>query len=1205
MEILNKLNLASNEIFVGPGTGKVLMPVPANGATETLATISNINTHKFTSGININDKSFITSSIGNGELKVLHRNGNSVSNNGFIVRTVDVDNSSIHRLELLTTDGYSSYQYNFPLKNGNVVLDSDLTSKADVSSVYTKDEADNRFLQHIYASLANDSKGNIIDESNTAVGKLEYNQSGTLFFKFGNSGSTFLAGDDSGMYTQYKDQLDANTTYRVDFPKKSGVLATIEDLGGINSFFSDALDAQGERIEALEDAPTPTLSNTEGDLTVTTSANIYGFYGTLKMFGITGGNIDIKELSAKNRADTSSTNASMSVWARILKNVNNTWVVAAQSKTSHKWSEAGASEFVNFEMQPVSGVGISAYEKVAIVFVDAENAPATSSNGQFSFSVAAGLGGGALVSALASTPTATASSASVTPIFKFKYFQFGDTEETLKLTGGTLTGALKTPTPAAGTNNTTVATTAFVNTALADYVKTEDIPEVDSTKFLNIDYPGYTQEVAGPVKFYPTRGTLGPSDSRFVSIEKAEDDANSPKLVMSSYDGETTRLIEFKPGTNSILNSVQTLDGEIPPPFVTTFSAELKLPEKSGTLALTSDIPDVSSYATKSYVDEKSADFIQKEFSGIQTITSDLEFKGYVLVDNLILDELEIESLTASSKVTLSGGLDVSNGLVADSIKVGSDDVALAKDIPAPVDAYTKSESDAKYLILNNGKISELNFENSNIRLPELSSGKIESISNGLKLSGSYSGQSTSIELLGNYINLISSGTIKSNSSIEINGVKVATVNDIPDVSSYIDKDVSDLTNYETKTVAEGKYAQKSDITNVYKYVGSVNTYSALPTSGQKAGDVYNIVNADAANNISAGDNVAWTGSAWDKLGGSVDLSNYAQKSTTLSGYGITNAYTKTETDSKYLKLTNTEDELVNVGFSNHKGVKFTFQSDISGSNVGFGAPEESEIDDGRIFEVRAANALGYDNSIKFDPLNSAIIKKVTNPSSIAAPTPPTTPPGVPTTVEYALSIPNKNGTIATLGDIPEVPDVSSKADKATTLSGYGITDAYTKTDVDNSFAKKTDIPSESETLLIPLSEFELNPNSTIIDGKNNSHWEDLGINVYVKDFSKNWNSSNLTVDIFSEYPSVELFRKNSSMNYIFGAVSTIPLNKKVNADIYITDIYNNLFFTKGEKPSAIVIVLEENVDIQNINVSIKGIKYKTVSYHSGNLGDQ
>ena len=212
---------------------------------------------------------------------------------------------------------------------------------------------------------------------------------------------------------------------------------------------------------------------------------------------------------------------------------------------------------------------------------------------------------------------------------------------------------------------------------------------------------------------------------------------------------------------------------------------------------------DTSSVYTKSEIDSKNVEFLKKESSGIQTVSSDLALTGYVLIDNLSIDELEIESLTASSKVTLSGGLDVTGGLVADSIKVGNDDVALAKNIP--------------------------------------------------------------------------------------------------NVSAFITKDVNNLTNYETKTTAEGKYAQKSDISNVYKYIGSVDTYSALPTTGQKAGDVYNIVNADSANNIAAGDNVAWTGSAWDKLGGSVDLSNYAQKSTTLAGYGITNAYTKTEADSKFI----------------------------------------------------------------------------------------------------------------------------------------------------------------------------------------------------------------------------------------------------------------------------------------------------------------
>lgn len=285
---------------------------------------------------------------------------------------------------------------------------------------------------------------------------------------------------------------------------------------------------------------------------------------------------------------------------------------------------------------------------------------------------------------------------------------------------------------------------------------------------------------------------------------------------------------------------------------------------------------------TKSEIDSKNVEFLKKESSGIQTVSSDLALTGYVLIDNLSIDELEIESLTASSKVTLSGGLEVSSGLVADSIKVGNDAVALAKNIP--------------------------------------------------------------------------------------------------DVSSFITNDVNNLTNYETKTTAEGKYAQKS---------------------------------------------------------------------TTLAGYGITNAYTKTEADSNYLKLINLDDSQVNVSFSNHKGVKFTFYSNVSGSNVGFGAPEETEINNGRIFEVRAANALGYDNSIKFDPLNSAIIKKVSGDSAII-PLPPT-PPGVPTEVEYALSIPSKTGTIATLGDIPDVSSYITK--DVSDLANY-----ETKTVAEGKYALKSDI---------------------------------------------------------------------------------------------------------------------------------------------------
>lgn len=54
-------------------------------------------------------------------------------------------------------------------------------------------------------------------------------------------------------------------------------------------------------------------------------------------------------------------------------------------------------------------------------------------------------------------------------------------------------------------------------------------------------------------------------------------------------------------------------------------------------------------------------------------------------------------------------------------------------------------------------------------------------------------------------------------------------------------------------------YALKSDLTNVYKYKGSVAAVANLPASGNTAGDVYNVEDTDM--------NYAWNGSAWDPLG--------------------------------------------------------------------------------------------------------------------------------------------------------------------------------------------------------------------------------------------------------------------------------------------------------------------------------------------------
>ena len=76
-------------------------------------------------------------------------------------------------------------------------------------------------------------------------------------------------------------------------------------------------------------------------------------------------------------------------------------------------------------------------------------------------------------------------------------------------------------------------------------------------------------------------------------------------------------------------------------------------------------------------------------------------------------------------------------------------------------------------------------------------------------------------------------------------------------------------------------------VSSVLKYKGTVAKTSNLPTADIATGDVYNITDACAANTdvtpnlpkVNAGDNVAWNGTGWDVLAGTVDLSSYTTKS--------------------------------------------------------------------------------------------------------------------------------------------------------------------------------------------------------------------------------------------------------------------------------------------------------------------------------------
>lgn len=84
-----------------------------------------------------------------------------------------------------------------------------------------------------------------------------------------------------------------------------------------------------------------------------------------------------------------------------------------------------------------------------------------------------------------------------------------------------------------------------------------------------------------------------------------------------------------------------------------------------------------------------------------------------------------------------------------------------------------------------------------------------------------------------------------------------------------------------------GIYAKKEDLTTVYRYKGNVESYTDLPTADQIVGDTYNITNANAANNIKAGDNVTWNGTGWDNLSGIFDINEAVKVSPEIFTAGV------------------------------------------------------------------------------------------------------------------------------------------------------------------------------------------------------------------------------------------------------------------------------------------------------------------------------
>ena len=170
----------------------------------------------------------------------------------------------------------------------------------------------------------------------------------------------------------------------------------------------------------------------------------------------------------------------------------------------------------------------------------------------------------------------------------------------------------------------------------------------------------------------------------------------------------------------------------------------------------------------------------------------------------------------------------------------------------------------------------------------------------------------------------------------------------------------------------------KASVAAALDYKGTKDSYDQLPSSGNKKGDVWNVVAAHGT--TPAGTNYAWDGAKWDPLGGTIDLSGYYTKSQVDDA--ISAAKTELEAADTALEgqittvtnqLNNKVDKVEGSGLISDTDLNQirTNKSDIESLQTSVGDKQEA-LTAGDAVEISEANVI----DVKIDPVSDNILAK-------------------------------------------------------------------------------------------------------------------------------------------------------------------------------------------------------------------------------------